>query len=169
MRKVVNYHLKVYKFKKRSHWMRCAFTSCKARCWLKPFSWKFHFTVSYLLHNLIWVQTIYWTKRKCLNSWSDWFLMRWYSMIHADYLFLCVQCHIPRTLMSITQQAFNNFNPCSLFSVVQQHIVHVLLRQKISSMLLVKIMSWSIWSFFDIKPSQKTQLYFLNLMFLRYI
>ena len=168
MRKVVNYHLKVYKFKKRSHWMRCAFTSCKARCWLKPFSWKFHFTVSYLLHNLIWVQTIYWTKRKCLihEVTGFWLVgIQWYMLI--IYFYVCNVIFQGR--ISITQQAFNNFNPCSLFSVVQQHIVHVLLRQKISSMLLVKIMSWSIWSFFNIKPSQKTQLYFLSLMFLRYI
>ena len=94
-----------------------------------------------------------------------WDGIKWYVLI--IYFYVCNV--IFQGLMSITQQAFNNFNPCSLFSVVQQHIVHVLLRQKISSMLLVKIMSWSIWSFFNIKPSQKTQLYFLSLMFLRYI
>ena len=148
MRKVVNYHLKVYKFKKRSHWMWCAFTSCKAFCRLKPFPWKFHF--HFWIHEV----TDFW-----------WDGIKWYVLI--IYFYVCNV--IFQGLMSITQQAFNNFNPCSLFSVVQQHIVHVLLRQKISSMLLVKIMSWSIWSFFNIKPSQKTQLYFLSLMFLRYI
>ena len=95
----------------------------------------------------------------------DEMVLKWYVLI--IYFYVCNV--IFQGLMSITQQAFNNFNPCSLFSMVQQHIVYVLLRQKISSMLLVKIMSWSIWSFFNIKPSQKTQLYFLSLMFLRYI
>ena len=167
MRKVVNYHLKVYKFKKRSHWMWCAFTSCKALCWRKPFPWKFHFTVSYLLHNLIWVQTTEQRGNVWIHEVTDfwWDGIKLYVLI--IYFYVCNV--IFQGLMSITQQAFNNFNPCSLFSVVQQHIVHVLLRQKISSMLLVKIMSWSIWSFFNIKPSQKTQLYFLSLMFLRYI